>query len=108
MKCSISHVDVCLPCYVPDHRWIGVPVDNTTTQRQALDALTEEWASDGYHNGEQVTDAMIAVFNQTVADLIYEHAAHIDTPIAPNVEGPDAYADGECVYAWFTVHFTED
>lgn len=110
MKCTISHVDTCLSCYVPDHRWIGVPVDGTTTIGEALDALSEEYEinADGTDRDES---AMQAAFDLECEAIRAEHGAK---PIAAFLddsfyhEEDNHFADGDSPMVWFTVTFEED
>lgn len=45
-------------------------VDNESTVNDVIDALSEEWASDGFHtDGSEVTEEMIAAFNAAIGEM---------------------------------------
>jgi hypothetical protein len=108
MRCIITYQDTCFSDYVPDHRWIGVFVNNQTTVSDVLDALMLEWASDGYHDGAEVTDDMVQAFEDAINAIRTDYGR-----IGGKLESfwdedlPSSDDSDETPCAWFTVEFTE-
>jgi hypothetical protein len=105
MRCHIEYRDTCLACYVPDHRWIGVFVDNASTVGQVIDALADEWASDGFHtDGTEVTPEMAAAFEVAIEEMRRDNAKILNRFWDEDLPSSD---DDETPSVWFTVHFEE-
>jgi hypothetical protein len=109
MICTITYRDTCLSCYVPDHRWVGVCVDNRTTYREVIDGLAEGYANDGFtSDGEEWTDAHEDAFREALSALMAQAGSMLDRAFAPSLKTEDDDSYCESSQAWFTVTFTTE
>ena len=101
---TLKSYDVCLPEYWPGHHSpvVQVPVDNTTTVKQVIDAIKEEYVQswDYYYDlGVQEED-----MENAIEQLYIDNADKLTIEAFPDLEDhSDDDFDMDSVYAYFVL-----
>ena len=102
---TLNLYDVCLPDYFSGHHSpvIQVPVDNTTTVKQVIDGIKEEYSQlwDHYdYMGVQEED-----MENAIAQLYIDNADKLTIEAFPDLEdhSDDEFDMIDCVYAYFVL-----
>ena len=108
ITCSIEHRDTCLPGYAQRSYHVAVSVDGTTTLGQVIDAIDDEWCSDGFVDGEDVTAEQAFAFDKAIEALKQKHVTKLAAPFNEALPLQSDDFGGESVYAYFDVLFSDD
>ena len=101
---TLKSYDVCLPEYWPGHHSpvVQVPVDNTTTVKQVIDGIKEEYSQMWDHydylgvQGEDMENA--------IEQLYIDNADKLTIEAFPDLEDqPEDDFDMDSVYAYFVL-----
>ncbi len=103
MKCTISHVDTCLSCYVNRHTDIAIPVDCHTTYSDVIAGIkaAEFDPEDATWTDEKIV-AFLAAWERLRLENLDRMGLHWDAEL------PEDDGSGESVYAYFSVGFSDD
>lgn len=109
MRCNISHVDTCLPCYANRTHDLAIAVDGASTLRDVLDAMQRDAHTYGFqaHGDDASTSAHYEAFDRALDEIRANLADRLDGAFMSSLEIDDDNMT-ESVYAYFDVRFTSE